>query len=345
MKRTTITGPTVTVGDIGGTNARFAVVAPRDGHLELVEERTYPSRRFPALEDALGAFLEACPEAREAGAACFGIAGPVQRNRCEATNLPWVVDGERLARMLGLSAVPLLNDLEAAAWGLSHLGPNGVREVKPGAGGATGNRALLAPGTGLGEAALFWDGERHHPYATEGGHADFGPGNELHVELWRYMGRQYGHVSWERVVSGPGLVSLFRFFLDREGREEPEWLEKELAEGDAAAAISSRARDERCPLCRATLDLFFRLLGAEAGNLALRTLATGGLYLAGGIVPKLLEELMESDFLASFTAKGRFRPLLESIAVRVVVDDRLALWGAAARVARLSPPFERVPSP
>ena len=329
-------GVTVTVGDLGGTNARFGVLAPRDERLELVEERTYPSRNYPSLEDALGAFLEDCPAAAEAERACFGIAGPIRDNRCEATNLPWVVDGASLARILGLSEVPLLNDLEAAAWGLSHLSPNGVRTVKEG-NAVMGNRALLAPGTGLGEAALFWDGERHHPYATEGGHADFGPGSELHVDLWRYMTRKHGHVSWERVVSGPGLVSLFRFLLEREGRPEPSWLEEELRHGDAAAAISGRAHDDRCPDCRATLDLFFALLGAEAGNLALRTLATGGLYLAGGIVPKLLSELMESRFLAAFTAKGRFRPLLESIPVRVVVDDRLALWGAAARVSCWAP--------
>lgn len=322
----------VMVGDIGGTNARLAIVETGNHGLEILDERTYPSRDFPSLEDVLVEFLEEVPVASVAHRACFGIAGPVWRNRCVATNLPWIVDGEHLARRLSLSEVHLLNDLEAGAWGLGQLTSDGIRTLEEGD-SVQGNRALLAPGTGLGEAALFWDGHRHHPYATEGGHADFGPGDELQIELWRYLSRRHGHVSWERVVSGPGLVSVFRFLLQRDGREEPAWLEEELRGGDPAAAITSRVHAGRCRDCEKTLELFFGLLGAEAGNLVLRTLATGGLYLAGGIVPKFLPELRGSRFLECFTAKGRFRPLLESIPVRVVVDDRLALWGAAARIS------------
>lgn len=343
----------ILVGDIGGTNARFAVMSQTPegrakhagahegpagaGRWELLGEGRLPSRRFLSLEDAISAFIEECPAASDIERACFGIAGPIRDGRCETTNLPWVIDSRELASRLGLPSVPLLNDLEAAAWGLDVLGPNGVRTLHAGT-EAVGNRALLAPGTGLGEAAMFWDGERHHAIATEGGHADFGPADEQQVALWRFMTRRHGHVSWERIASGPGLVSLYEFLLDQNGSERPGWLDEADEQRQAAAAITSRAHDERWPLCRQTVDLFFALLGAEAGNLALKTMARGGVYIAGGIVPKLLTELMESSFLEAFTSKGRFRPLLESMPVRVVVDDRVALWGAAACALQLSGP-------
>lgn len=324
----------ILVGDIGGTNARFALVEAGNRRLELVSEATLPSGRFPAFGDALGTFLDDAPEARKVDRACFGLAGPVQNDRCATTNLPWVVEGAEIAEALGLPEAPLLNDLEAAAWGLTVLDPNGVRSLHPGRSGAIGNRALLAPGTGLGEAVLIWDGRGHHAFATEGGHGDFGPADELQVELWRFLRRLHGHVSWERVASGPALVEIFRFLLEHEGKKEPEWLVAELENGGAAAAISQHAHDESCRTCSKTLELFFSMLGAEAGNLALRTLATGGIYLSGGIVLKLLPDLMKSQFLTAFTAKGRFRSLVEEIPVRVVVDNRLALWGAAACAVR-----------
>lgn len=327
----------ILVGDIGGTNTRLALMAVRDRVLELVAEETLASRRFPSLGDAVATFRDHHPAAAECQHACFGIPGPVRRrqNRCEVTNLPWVVDACELAETLGLDSVSLLNDVEAAAWGLAVIEPNGVRTVWEGRAEEPGNLCLLAPGTGLGEAALYWDGSRHLVVATEGGHADFGPADELQVELWRFFHRHHGHVSWERLVTGPGLIGIHRFFLERRGLPEPDWLRRELAEGDAAAAITARAKDDGDGVCAETLDLFFTLLGAEAGNLALKTLATGGVYLAGGIVPKLLDELAESRFRDAFTAKGRFRPLLEAIPVRVVVDCRLALWGAAAWVAEM----------
>lgn len=334
---------TILVGDVGGTNARFAVISARDGALELIAEETLPSAKSPSLGDALAVFLERCPAARGVERACFGLAGPILGDRCETTNLPWVVEGSELARILGLGApgaVALLNDVEAAAWGLAVIGSDGVHPLAEGRPDADGNRALVVPGTGLGAAVLFRHGDRYHPFATEGGHADFAPADELQVELWRYLHRRHGHVSWERAVSGPGLIAIYGFFLERAGEAPPAWLAHELAEGDAAAAITAQAHagDGGCELCGHALDLFFRLLGAEAGNLALSTLATGGVYLAGGIVSKLLPELAASSFLDAFTAKGRFRPLLEEIPVHAVVDDRLALWGAAAYAAGVSDP-------
>lgn len=328
----------ILAGDIGGTNTRLALMSATDGVLELLAEETLSSRRFPSFGDALSTFLERYEMARDCHHACFGVPGPVRRqqNRCEVTNLPWVVAADDLQQALGLDSVSLLNDVEAAAWGLAVIEPNGVRTVCEGKPEEHGNLCLLAPGTGLGEAALFWDGSRHRVVATEGGHADFGPADELEIELWRFLHRRHGHVSWERLLSGPGLVAMFHFFLERHGKPVPSWLEQELADGNAPAAITARANDERCAVCVETVGRFFSLLGAEAGNLALNTLATGGVYLAGGVVPKILGGLLDSRFYASFTAKGRFKPLLEAIPVRVVVDPRLALWGAAAWAAEVA---------
>lgn len=325
---------TVLVGDIGGTNARFAVLETNGSSLALVDEVTYPSLAFDSLPDALSALAMDSEAARHAGRACFGIAGPIRGNRCEATNLPWVIDGGDLARVLGLPEVPLLNDLEAAAWGLAQVEDRNVWTLQEGEADPIGNRGLLSAGTGLGEAALLWHGEGHVPHATEGGHADFAPANELQVELWRHLAERLGHVSWERVLSGPGLVSLFRFLLARVGKPEPDWLVHETREGDAAAAITKNARVEGCPHCRDAIDLFVDLLAAEAGNLALRTLATGGVFLSGGTVRNLREEIGRSRFREIFAAKGRFRPFLEAVPVSVVLDDRVGLRGAAAWAVR-----------
>jgi glucokinase len=331
---------TFLVGDIGGTNARFAILETRNEGLEILEESTLPNRAFGSLQEALGSFVETSPAARGCRHACFGIAGPVNGELCEITNLGWEVDGRELAHLLGLPRVTLLNDVEAAAWGLVHLGPSAARTIKPGRPAKTGNKALLASGTGVGEAILFWDGSGHRPFATESGHSDFAPADELQVELWRFLQRRHGHVSWDRLLSGPGLVTIFQFLREREGADEPDWLRQAMQAGDPAAAISRQARDGACPLCRESLALFFGLLGAEAGNLALRTLATGGVFLAGGMVLRLIPELVESSFLTAFTAKGRMRPLLDNVPVHVVVDERLALWGAAARITGLSPAVE-----
>lgn len=325
----------VLVGDVGGTNARFAVAETTPNGLALFHEASLESADYPSLEAAIAAYLELCPAARHSEVGSFGVAGPVRGDRSEITNLGWEVEGGVVARVVGLAEVILLNDLEAAAWGLAHVGSAGIHTFWAGSGEKSGrpggHRAILAAGTGLGQALLYWDGERHRPWATEGGHGDLAPQDEIQVELWRFLRRRYGqHVSWERALSGPGLVSLLDFVVSREGGEEPEWLAAARAAGTAAAAIDRHAA-AGCPRSRAALDLFFALLGAEAGNLALRTMATGGIYLAGGMVPKLLAHLEASPFLAAYVAKGRFRELVETIPVRVVTEDRLGLLGAAAR--------------
>lgn len=324
----------ILVADIGGTNARFAIATAPPQPPALDYERKLPSRDFSSMEEAVAAYMERVPEAQNCRWTCLGLPGPVREERCDVTNLPWVVDGPRLAVELGFESALLVNDLEAAAFGLEVLEPDDLLVLAEGDREEGGNRALLAPGTGHGQAGLFWDGERYHPFATEGGHADFGPTDELEVELWRYLTGLYGRVSWERVVSGAGLIDLFRFFVERHGKEVPDWFESGVADGTAPKTITKRARDGSCGVCVETIELFLALLGAEAGNLGLKLKATGGVYVAGGIIPKLIPELERSRFMSRFRAKGRMRRLVESIPVSVVLDVRLALWGAAARMRR-----------
>ena len=321
----------ILAGDIGGTNTRLALVDASAGAMRIVLEKTCPSREQASLEDALTAFLSLCraPFTR----ASFGIAGPVRDGRCEATNLPWVVDARSVAKRLRLRRVGLINDLVANAHGIPLLRGRGLLTLNRGVRGAQGNRALISAGTGLGEAGMFWDGRSHRPFASEGGHADFAPRNRLEMELLDYLMSRHGRVSSERIVSGPGLVNAYRFFRDRGKGKEPAWLAEELRVGDPAAVISRRALDGKSPLCVQALDLFVAVYGAAAGNLALTAMATGGVYLGGGIAPKIVAKLKEPGFMNAFTAKGRLSPLLREIPVRVIMNPKTALLGAARHAA------------
>lgn len=326
-------------GDVGGTNTRLASfevgVAGGSGRgrasLRLDREETYPSREHAGLEAIVESFLagEQPPER-----ACFGIAGPVRDGRCQATNLAWVVDAAQLAAALRIVQVALINDLEAFAWGIDELPASSLAPLAAGDPDAHGNAALIAAGTGLGEAGLAWDGHRRRPFATEGGHTSFAPQGEVESELLRYLAERHGHVSWERVVSGPGLVGIHAFLCEHRRAPAPGWLAEELEAGDPAAAISQAALDGRDEIAVEALDLFVRCFGAEAGNLALKVMATAGVYLGGGIAPKLLERLRAPDYLEAFRAKGRMRPLLEAMPVTVVLDEDAALLGAATYAAR-----------
>jgi glucokinase len=258
----------------------------------------------------------------------------VRAGRVETPNLPWVVVGADVARALGVEAVDLLNDLEANTHGIALLGPEDVDVLNRGAEGAVGSLGVIAAGTGLGEAGAYWDGSRHHPFACEGGHGDFGPRDALEDELLAYLRTRYGaHVSWERVVSGPGLVNVYEFLRDTgRGTEEP-WLRTRLSREDPAAVIAHAAQGGDSPLCAAALARFVSLYGAEAGNLALKVMATGGVYLGGGIAPRILPSLENDGFVAAFANKGRMRPLLEAIPIRVILNDQTALLGAARHAA------------
>lgn len=316
----------ILAGDIGGTNTRLACFSRKKGKLTPVVERVFSSRDYDTFDRVLEEFVTQVPGAVKA--ACLGVAGVVSDGRCQATNLPWMVDERELASRTGTDKVGLLNDLEATAFGISFLQPDDFQELQAGDEEPLGNRAVIAAGTGLGEAGIFWNGRAWQPFASEGGHADFAPRNELEIDLLRFLIARHGHVSWERVLSGPGLVNLFQFFADRNPERIRNDVALEIQEHDPAAVISQAALDRRCELCVEALDLFISLYGSEAGNLGLKLMARGGLYIAGGIAPKILPALCQPMFLASM-AKGRFQSLLKSIPIRVVTTDQPALWGAA----------------
>jgi glucokinase len=323
----------ILAGDIGGTNARLAYFQPQNGHLRLISERVFPSREFSELGEIVSKFLE--DSATRPEIACFGIAGPVHHGRVETSNLPWVIEQSQLAKQIKLPATLLINDLEANAWGIEALGPQDLvtlNRVVP----SDGNQAVIAPGTGLGEAGLFWNGSQHQVYACEGGHADFAPQGDLQIELLRFLQSRYGHVSYERILSGPGLVNVYEFLRGKGCADEPAGFSEQLAGTDAAAAISCAALNGSNRLAEQALDLWISVYGAEAGNLALKAMATGGIFLSGGISPKILPQLAGPLFMQAFLDKGRLRPLLESIPVQVVTNDSAGLLGAARCAASKS---------
>jgi glucokinase len=300
--------------------------------LHIIREETFPSQRYGSLEAILDQFMGpgSHPPLR---VACFGVAGPVIEGRSKATNLPWELDECALAEFLKVQQVKLLNDLEAAAYGMLHLDPTDLCVLQPGP-PRKGNIAVIAAGTGLGEAILYWDGVRHHPIATEGGHADFAPRNDLEIGLLRYLQKEFGHVSYERVLSGPGLFNIYRFLRDSGIAPEPEWLRTRIAEGDPSTVVSEIGLAGDDPLCTKALDLFVSIYGAEAGNLALKALAIGGVYVGGGIAPKILVGArghvpLRGTFTSAFADKGRFAELLRSIEVKVALNLRAPLIGAA----------------
>ncbi len=318
-------------GDIGGTNTRLGLFEIRGEQLRLVVERRFPSADHDGLETVVEAFLGELGDSGRISRAGFGLAGPVTGRRMRTTNLPWTVDAAEHERRFGFERVALLNDLEATAWGIGELAPEHLPFLAQGAAGAAGNVAVIAPGTGLGEAGMLWDGASYRPWGSEGGHASLAPVDDEQVALLAFLRREHTHVCWEMVVSGPGLLRILRFVLDDEGLPMPSWLE---AADDPAAAITGRALAGGDRLAERALGLFVRLYGAEAGNLALKVMATGGVYLGGGITPRILPALERFGFLEALRAKGRMRPLLEAMPVRAVLDDRAALYGAARCAAR-----------
>ena len=315
-------------GDIGGTKSRLAIYREEGGDARLpLYEAVLPSNRFAGIDELLKEFWRECRE--PVTAVVLALAGPVINGRSALTNLPWIVDEEQLCRTYGLRSVILLNDLTATAAAVPLLSPTELHTLYPGEQAASGPIAVIAPGTGLGEAFLIREGTRWQAYATEGGHAGFAPSNSLEAELLKAAWGETPHVAWEHFCSGPGVGRLYRFLLSR-GADEPEWLGERLKQsGDPAPVITEVALTERDELCLQTLRLFLSLLGAEAGNFALKTLAVGGVYLGGGIMPRLLPLLAESGFLSAFQSKGLMTGLLRRIPVKVILEPRSALIGAA----------------
>lgn len=325
----------VLAGDIGGTKTHLALFSVDGEKLRSESLRTFPSTRYSGLVPVLQEFLAG--DQNKIDSACFGIAGPVVDDKVKTPNLPWMIDMVELRRALKLDSVSLLNDLEAGAYGIFTLGDDEFYTLNAATMRKSGNKALIAAGTGLGQAILYSDGHRFHPLASEGGHADFAPRDELEIELLRYLIDRFGHVSYERVLSGPGLHNIYRFFKEKRGMAEPKFLAERFAAGnDPGAVISQAALANEAEICVHSLALFVSLYGAEAGNLALRAKSVRGLYVGGGIAPKILAKLKDGSFMRAFIDKGRYTDFLAAVPVQMVLNDQAALRGAAYYAAYLA---------
>lgn len=330
------TGTLLLAGDIGGTKTKLALYEATAAEVLLVREQTYPSGAYADFQWIVADFIQALPSLP--AAACFGVAGPVADGRCQTTNLPWLLEEAAIAQATGIAVVRLLNDLQAMALGLLELPPAQWQELNPNAQVRTGNKAVIAAGTGCGEALLFWDGQRHHAVATEGGHADFAPNTPLQDGLLAWLRVKHGgHVSVERIVSGPGLYSVYQYLRETGvAAESAEFQTALAAGGDPGALIGRFGLEANDPLCQAALRLFAEIYAAEAGNLALKFFAQGGVLIGGGIAPKILPLLTDGAFIRSFCAKGRFADWAGSLSVRVALNQDAGLLGAAQFAARLA---------
>lgn len=320
----------ILAGDVGGTKVHLALYEFAKGELTHVRDEKFPAREYAGLEVIAQRFLSESGNP-EVTAACFGVPGPVRNGRLRLTNLPWVLDSKELSSNLEIPHLFLINDLEANGYGIPELHDDQIFVLSAGDPSSVGNRGLVSAGTGLGQAILVWNGKMHIPMASEGGHCDFAPRNEVEIELLRYLQRQLkGRVSFERVVSGIGLKNIYAFLRDEKGMEEPAWLKERMQHEDPNAVIGELGEDGTNELCAKTLDIFVSAYGAEAGNLALKVLSTGGLYLGGGIAPKILKKMQDGAFIKAFTDKGRLSELLIHMPVRIILESRAALMGAAA---------------
>ena len=324
----------ILAGDIGGTKTNIGLFRASGEELRVA---TYPSREYPGLQPIITDLLSG----ETVTAACFGIAGPVRGNRVKTSNLPWHIDGDQLASLCGIPTVLLINDLQATAEGIPALEPDGLGTLNEGQAGehatsGQGTAAMIAAGTGLGMAIVSRAGGQWTPLPTEGGHQSFAPRNDDEISLWKSLQSRFGHVSVERVVSGPGLHNIYQWVRDVGEHPVEAEVAGRIANGGPAAEISYAAQTRQCPACEKALHMFLSAYGAAAGNLALVTMATGGLYVGGGIAPKLWPTIANGLFLAGFLEKGRYRQLLESMPVRVIKNPRTALLGAARRAVRLA---------
>jgi glucokinase len=322
----------ILAGDVGGTSTRLAAYEETGGALRAAVEQTYRSASYASLDDIVAHFV--ADHALHPTHACCGIAGPVHDGTVKTTNLPWFIEGARLARQLELPRFTLINDLEAMAWGVAALGPEDLETLNTGAPGAAGNAAVIAAGTGLGEAGLYWDGTEHRPFACEGGHVDFAPRDTLEIELLRYMMRKIGRVSYERLASGQGLCNIYEYLCLAAGRREDPAVTEAMRGQDLAAAISQAALEHRSPVCVEALDMLVSIYGAEAGNVALKFMTYGGLYIGGGIAPKIIGKLHDGTFMRAYRAKGRMQPVVEAMPVHVIMNPNIGLLGAARRASR-----------
>jgi glucokinase len=344
----------ILAGDVGGTKVHLALYDFEDGKLRPVRDHKFPAAEFNTLEDVVKHFFSGADgnpqvDPSQILAACFGCPGPVRDGRIKLTNLPWSLDSRALSASLSIQHIFLINDLEANGYGIPELAPEKISTLHEGDPAAIGNRGLISAGTGLGEALLIWDGAKHRPIPSEGGHCDFAARTDREIALLQYLRRTLnGRVSFERVVSGLGIKNVYAFLRDDQKMEEPDWLRERMTTEDPNAVIGQCAEDGSSEICKETMEIFAGAFGAEAGNIALKVLATGGMYLGGGIAPKVLKTLQGGSFMQAFLDKGRLSNVLEAIPVQVILDDTCALLGAAAyaeaRAAELSGHSERAAS-
>ncbi len=317
-------------GDVGGTKTNLAIFAidEQANHLDLLRNKRYPSGDFDGLAPIVQTFLENGNEGT-IHAACFGIPGPVSDNKAQPTNLKWAVDGAELEQKLEIPSVSLLNDLAANAYGISELEEKDFVTLQDGLKNAHGNRCVVSPGTGLGMAGLFWDGKRHRVWASEGGHCDFAPRSEIEVKLLAYLQTRFGHVSNERIICGQGLTNIYAFLRDTGHYPQSAKVTEEMKVDDIAKVITKYAENGECPMCMQAVEIFAHCLANEASNMALKSMATGGVYIGGGVPTKLLWKLKAPAFVEAFNAKGRLETLVETMPLKIILNDQAALLGAA----------------
>jgi glucokinase len=318
----------ILAGEIGATRTRLSAFETESNKLQQVVERTYPSQEQSGLSDIIANFIKS--EGVPVESACFGVAGPVKGGRSKISNLPWIIDARELAKQLKLSSVGLINDLEAYAYGIDALESKDFVTLNEGSEDAEGNRAVISARTGLGMAGLYWDGFRHHPFACEGGHADFAPRNTLEMALAEYLRKKYGHVSCERLLSGPGIKNIYDFLRDTQKSEEPAKLREDLNQAaDPPAVISRYALEGGTPICDQTLSMFVSIYGAATGNCALNFMSRGGIFIGSSIAAKIAPKMTEPEFMQAFLDKGRMEAVLRDMPVKIVLNDDAGIIGAA----------------
>jgi glucokinase len=318
----------ILAGDIGATRTRLAAFETEGNRLKCVVEKTYKSQEHDSLPPILVEFIRR--EGIPVLSACLGVAGPVRGGRSKISNLPWVIDSKELAKLLKLNSVGLLNDMEAYAYGIDALESKDFITLSEGLEDADGNRAVISARTGLGVAGLYWDGFRHHPFACEGGHADFAPRNAIEMELLAYLQKRYGRISCERILSGPGVRNVYEFLRDENKAEEPDWLRDQLsAASDQPALISQLGLESKAAICEQALSIFVGVFGAQAGNCALNFMSSGGIFIGGIIAAKVVAKMKSDVFMESFLDKGRMSELLKDMPVKIVLNDDCGIIGAA----------------
>lgn len=321
----------ILAGDIGATKSNLALFNFENNHPVIIHESKFNSKDHGNLLSMIKEFQKDLPSP---DAICLGVAGPVLNGHAKLSNIGWEIDCEDLVHHFSTREALLINDLEATAYGILILSINDFAVIHKGDDKAIGHAAVIAPGTGLGEAALFWDGNNHYPFATEGGHCDFAPRNEFDFELYNFLQKKFGHVSWERLVCGPGIVNIYHFLRDEKKRDEPKWVRDEINGADTAAFICQHMSEVE--IFRETMDLFIRYLAFESANLILKFKATGGLFIGGGIAPKIISLLQDSIFYSYFLQSGRLNYLVEQVPIKVILNTKAALLGAAQYAYRRS---------